>query len=214
MRLGATVQRDDAAEAQGALNAVMQQAIQSIRQLGIDAADVATSGISLMPVYSGDSDLRERSVARERPPEELARRSNEPEIVGYRATNVVRVTVEDLARLGSVVDAAIAAGANEVRGISFGLQDELPHRIIALQRAVEAAAQKARAAASALGVRITEPLEVREQGGFVPYRELDAGVARAGLAADTPIEPGEIQIEASVEVQFGVDTSTFRSGVD
>lgn len=201
--LGATVQRDDARDAQRELDAVMRETAAAIRQLGIAAEDLQTAGLSLTPVYAELADAAARN------PAEAARR-DEPRIVAYRATNVLQVTVDDLAIVGAVVDAGIAAGVNEIRNVSFRLADELPHRVTALERAVEAARLKARAAAAALGARLGEALEVRERSVAVPYVPFDAAFARAESA--TPLEPGEIEIEATVDVSFRLVGTPSASG--
>lgn len=197
--LGATVQRERASDAQRELDAVIQEALSSIRELGIAAENLQTASLSLMPVYAESSD---GGVA-------LARR-DEPRIVAYRATNLVQVTIDDLAMVSSVVDAGVAAGVNEIRNISFGLEDELPYRVTALERAVEAARRKALAAANALGVRLAEPTHVSERGAAVPRRELETAFARS--ESSTPVEPGEITIEAVVDVTFRLEGGGVPAG--
>lgn len=190
--LGATVQREEAQDAQRELDAVMQKTVGAIRALGIAAQSLQTTGLSLAPVYADANPGVAGDLA------EAARWRDEPRIVAYRATNIVQVTIEDLAMAGAVVDAGIGAGINEIREISFGLADDLPYRVTALERAVEAARRKARAAATALGVRLGEPIELRERGTATPYTE----VAFARAAAAAPIEPGEIAIEVTVDATF------------
>jgi uncharacterized protein YggE len=192
IRLGATIERSDARAAQRELDAIMREALRSIEALGIAAENLETAALTLMPVYA-DSAPRDDA--------ERARRPAGPRIVAYRATNIVQATIDDLAMIGAVVDAGIMAGVNEIRNISFRLADEGPYRITALERAVEAARRKAVAAANALGVRLGEPLEVRERNEGRPFAaEFDVGFARA--AAGPPIEPGELLIEAGVDVTF------------
>ena len=197
--LGATIQREDARAAQRELDAVMQAATRSIRELGVAAENLQTASVSLLPVYAEPADVVGRDTGAE-----AARRRDEPRIVAYRATNIVQVTLGDLALVGAVVDAGISAGVNEIRDISFGLADDLPYRVTALERAVEAARTKARAAASALGVRLGQPIEVRERSAAIPYRQLDAA-AFARTEAAIAIEPGELAIEATVDNAFALD---------
>lgn len=191
--LGATIQRDDAQQAQRELDAVMRATVRAIQELGVAAESLKTVSLSLMPVYAEPDPAAA----------DAARRRDEPRIVAYRATSIVQVTIDELANVGSIVDAGITAGSNEIRDISFQLADDLPYRITALERAVEAAQQKARAAANALGVRLGGPVEVREQSVAIPFRRVDAAFASAQAAA--PIEPGEITIEATVDATFGLD---------
>jgi uncharacterized protein YggE len=59
----------------------------------------------------------------------------EPTITGYSALNVVQVTLDDLGRIGDVIDAATRAGANRVQGIQFTLRDQDAVRAAALREA-------------------------------------------------------------------------------
>jgi uncharacterized protein YggE len=192
--LGATFENTDAGEAQREVATVVRAAVSAIERLGIAAENVKTTSLSLSPVYAERSDSLAADGAN--------RRRDGPRIVAYRASNIVEVTVKDLAMVGAVVDAGVGAGANEIRGISFDLSDELPHRIAALERAVDAATRKARAAAAAVGRRAAAPIEIRERGTTVPFRALDIAFARSEAAA--PIQPGEIAIEATVDVTFSL----------
>jgi uncharacterized protein len=198
--LGASIEREAARDAQRELDAVMRAAVSAIRELGVAAENLQTSTLSLQPVYAEPPDVSAQDV----------RRRNEPRIVAYRATNIVHVTIEDVAMVGIVIDAGIEAGVNEIRQLSFRLADDLPYRVTAIERAVEAARQKARAAASALGVQLAEPLEIRERSVPVPYADLDATFARS--AGATPIEAGEIEIEATVDVTFRIYTGPVARG--
>src|ERR1700726_3105493 len=73
-------------------------------------------------------------------------KGEEPTIAGYSAVNVVQVTLDDLAKIGSVIDSATLAGANRVQGIQFTLRDQDAVRAEALRQA----ATRARAAAGLL----------------------------------------------------------------
>lgn len=203
VRLGAVVQAEEAAAAQEQLNEIVRNAIEAIRELDVPEANIQTSELSLSPVYAQPD--------RRRPGEEvgavIGRRPTEPRIVAYRATNVLSVTVTDLSKIGDVIDAGVAAGANEIQGISFGLRNDLPQRLAALKEAVNEAKQKAEAMASALGVALVEPIDVQEQGLVRPYMQMDYAYSRAeGLAAATPVQPGEVAVEATVLVRYRIDT--------
>jgi uncharacterized protein YggE len=200
--LGATIERNEARAAQRDLDAVMREAVRSIRSLGLAAENLQTASLSLTPVYA-DPTVRDGA-------DDLARRRQGPRIVGYRASNILDVTLEDLTMVGAVVDAGIAAGVNEIRNVSFGLADELPFRVTALERAVEVARRKALAAANALGVRLGQPLEVRESSVSVPFGQ----VAFARAEAGPPIEPGELTIEATVDVTFALDARGAAGNAD
>src|SRR5207253_878860 len=77
-------------------------------RLGVPAAQVQTAELNLSPVY-----------AQGRPGGE-----SEPRITGYQASNVVTVRLDKLDRVGPVIDAGLAAGANRLEGVGFGLRDD------------------------------------------------------------------------------------------
>jgi uncharacterized protein YggE len=126
----------------------------------------------------------------------------EPTITGYTAVNVVEVTLDDLGRMGNVIDAATRAGANRVQGIQFTLRDQDAVRAEALRQAAQRARAEAEVLAGALNLRILRVLTVEETSPqIVPVRMFKA-VARAtaGGAAEapTPVESGTLDVSAQV----------------
>lgn len=123
----------------------------------------------------------------------------EPTITGYTATNVVQVTLNDLSRVARAIDAATASGANRIQALRFELKDEQTVHAQALREAASRARAKADALASALNLQVVRVLSVSEAGGpVVPMR--DVMFARAESAAATPIEPGTVEIRATVNL--------------
>ncbi|HOC18690.1 MAG TPA: SIMPL domain-containing protein [Vicinamibacterales bacterium] len=127
----------------------------------------------------------------------------EPTISGYTATNVVRVTLNDLTRVARAIDAATGSGANRIQALRFELKDESPVLAQALREAASRARAKADALAAALNLQIVRVLSVSESGGgpvpVVPVR--DVMFARAEAAAPpTPIEPGTVEVRATVNL--------------
>src|SRR5260370_10900216 len=88
-----------------------------------------------------------------------------PNLVGYTASNTVRVTTSDLANTGKIIDTGIQAGANQVSGLQFALKDEQPVRAQALKLATAQAKAHADAMAAGAGLHA---------GGF---RSIEEGVA-------------------------------------
>jgi uncharacterized protein YggE len=129
-----------------------------------------------------------------------------PSIVGYSVTNVVRVQVNDLARLGNVVDAATQSGANTIQRLQFRIKDERVVQGEALREATALARAKADAIASALGVKIIRVLSAEEAGGpiFRPMDDRMFATAKAEMAPPTPIEAGTLEIRAVVNLTVEV----------
>ena len=128
-----------------------------------------------------------------------------PTIKGYTATNVVRVTIDDLARIGEVIDTAAQAGANRVPSVQFALRDEESVRVEALREAAAKAKAEADALGSALGLKVNRILTVEEGGPVTVPTIHEVAFARAvsGSAA-TQIQPGAIEVNANVTLTVEV----------
>ena len=132
----------------------------------------------------------------------------EPTITGYTASNVVQVQLDDLARIGSVIDSATQAGANHVQGVQFTLRDQDAVRATALREAALRARAEAEVLAGALGLKVLRVLSVEEQSPQVmPVRYMPApraGLASASAAVSTPVEAGTLDISAEVTLTVEV----------
>ena len=172
----------NAKTATAALNAnaaEMTKVINALKAEAIPAADIQTASISLQPRYNAAGD----------------------DIVGYTASNSVTAHLRSLAKAGAIVDAAVAAGANQVSGPSLTRTDQQALYQRALRAAIVDARKRAQAIASASHVRLG-PVRMVTEGSNVPPPPILAGRAQAPSA--TPVEPGTIQIEADVMVTFGI----------
>ncbi len=112
------------------------------------------------------------------------------------------MTTGDLTKVGTVIDAAAQAGANDVAGVSFTLRQDRPARDEALKEATREAVSKARVIAQALGGRVVRIVEVQEEG-FERPRPMYESSMNAGLmktATQTPIEVGSLDISSRVQL--------------
>ena len=116
--------------------------------------------------------------------------------------NSVTVTLNDLTKVGTVIDAAAQAGANDVSGIQFTLRQDRQAHDRALSEATQEAVSKAKVIAQALGGRVVRILEVQEEGFQqrppVPFYAGEVTMAKAGVA--TPIEVGALDITSKVQL--------------
>ena len=127
---------------------------------------------------------------------------NQPSvIIGYTASNTVRVTTTDLSQIGLLIDAANQVGANSVGGLSFGLQDPEPLVELALTRATKQATAHAAAIAAGLGSKLGAVLSAREGSSYAP---IAVGSASAGGAVTTPVQTGTVTVYATVTIQVGL----------
>ncbi|MCP3029416.1 SIMPL domain-containing protein [Halobacillus sp. A5] len=158
---------------------VMQQVIESIVKMGVPEESIQTVEYSVVPRYDYDNG---QQVFR-----------------GYQVTNRVSITIEDIPLTGAIVDSAVQSGANQVSGITFSVKNPDMLYQQALSEALRDAYGKAVTMAQAMRLQLDpSPIKVIERG-----EENAVPLAKAGtFASATPIEPGELQIEAAVEVQF------------
>ncbi|HEY4573831.1 MAG TPA: SIMPL domain-containing protein [Thermoanaerobaculia bacterium] len=189
VRLGVLAQAPSAREAQERVNRSAQAVLDAIRKAGIPAERIQTTGLSLSPQYA------------------QGRGDQGPRITGYQASNTVTVLVEDLSKVGPVIDAGLTSGANNLDGVDFGLRKDDAARATALTDAVRSARVKAEALARALRVKLVEIVEVAEGGVSVspppsPFRGRVALAAEAMTA--TPVSAGEVGVEASVTVRWRI----------
>ena len=128
----------------------------------------------------------------------------EPTIDGYIASNIVQVTLDELPKIGTVIDSAAQAGANHVQGIQFTLRDQEAVRAEALRQAAVQARAEAEVLAAALGLKVVRVLSVEENAAHLaPVRMFAAERAVAG-AAPTPVEAGTLDITANVTLSVEV----------
>ena len=130
----------------------------------------------------------------------------QPTITGYTATNVVRVSLDDLAKVGMVIDTATRAGANHVESVRFTVRDPEALRALALRDAALKARAEAEALASALSLKIIRILSAEESRAIsVPINEVTVpAFRREGASAPTPIQPGTIDVTADVTLTVEV----------
>lgn len=178
-----------AGEAMAANAEAMNQVLAALKAAGVPAKDIQTSQLSLSPSYE------------QRNPRPGQVDSSPPRIVGYTANNTVSLRSHDLANVGRVLDALVAAGANQVSGPDFALD----HPETALDEARLAAVKTARARAElyarAAGLKVLRVVSISESGGYQP-RPVMAMARMAAEAAPTPIAAGELDMTVNVSVQF------------
>ena len=128
-----------------------------------------------------------------------------PTILGYTANNTVRLELDNLKLLPGVIDAATRSGANNVNRVTFALRDESKARAEALGKAADQARAGAQALADRVRVKLGRLLGAEEEQPVIvsPGRQVELA-ATARTAESVPVEPGTIEIHASVSLIFEV----------
>ena len=193
IRLGAEDQGPNAGSAQQAVNKTVAAVIAAIKKLGIADKNIATIGINLYPVYSKPVPRGDNA------------KPEEPKIIAYRASNTVKVDTDDLEKIGPIIDAGLQAGANNIQGLDFDLQNDTKQREEALEMSAKEAKSKADAIARAMGITLIGVLEVSEGGISViqPRMEMSRFAMKADYAS-TPVQAGQVQVQASLTVKYRI----------
>jgi uncharacterized protein YggE len=190
LTLAVVTQNASASEAQAENASKTEAVVRAVRAAAGAGAEVRTSGYSLQPQFA-------------------YKEGAPPNITGYIARNAVTVTMGEMTRVGRVIDAASAAGANSVDGLAFKLRRDEQARQNALGEATREAVAKARLIANTLGGRFVRVVEVQEAGTVrpVPVYESEVGnVAMVRQQASTPIESGSLEIRAQVQLVAEIET--------
>jgi len=125
---------------------------------------------------------------------------------GYAARNALEVRVDELPKVGDVLDAAVGAGGPSANNIRFDLKDRATAERDALQRAVEDAKARATAAAAGAGMKIDRILRIEEQRPEMipPPRPVMTMRAETAAAPPTQVVPGELEIKATVTLTAAI----------
>ena len=187
--LGVTKQGEEAAEAAAKAAEAMESMIAALLEMGIAEPDIQTTNLSLNPLYDWN---------------------NEPaSIEGWEANNMVLVTIRDIESVGAVVDAATAAGATNVHGISFRVEDATEAETAARESAVADARAKADTLAAAAGVTITGVISIAELRDEPPQPlyldRAEMAFAAGDTAATTPVLPGEVELSVEIRIEYGIE---------
>ncbi|KAF1084192.1 26 kDa periplasmic immunogenic protein precursor [Sporotomaculum syntrophicum] len=179
---------NDAGLAQAKNTELVTKVINSLRDAGIAAADISTSGYYLNPQY-------------------IYEEGKSSKISGYMVRNEITVTVRDTASIGKIIDLAVKSGINQVQNIRFYIEGSTAQKTKALTQAIEDARVKAEVIAAALGKKI---VGIKSASGNwydnAPqpiYFEKAMDVRMGGDSiSSTPINPGMVEIRANAEMVY------------
>ena len=177
----AATAQDAAAQNANQTTAVLTQ----LRQLLGASADIKTVNYSLSPVYNYPRD------------------GSPATLTGFTANNTVEIMISDLSLPGKIIDTAIQAGANRVDSLRFSISDDQPLRAQALRAAALQARAHADAIALGLGVRLGAVIAAAE-GYSTGIVTNDRVALMAGAAAPTPVQPGNIDVTATLTLEIEI----------
>ncbi|GIP64074.1 SIMPL domain-containing protein [Virgibacillus pantothenticus] len=161
---------------------LMNQVIQALLELGVSQKDIQTSSYNIRPI----SDFKDGEPVNQR----------------YQVVNTVQVTITDFDQIGTIIDRAVQEGVNRVFAIQFSTNQQETIYNQALQNALEDGARKARTIAQKFHLPLDPtPFEIIEQTvqPLVAHKAFSTSVENF---TTTPIQSGQIEIEATVELVY------------
>lgn len=165
----------------------MRRVIDRVKALGVAGKDIQTTGINLNAQYDYDRDSR-RQIFR-----------------AYQVSNRVSVKLRDIEATGEALDALVSAGATDLSGPSFNLENDTAAKDEARKRAIERAGERAKAYAEMLGYESAQVLEINEAiraSGAVQRSTMRAAVAEPAADATAPVQPGQVSTGISITIKY------------
>ncbi|HWR60758.1 MAG TPA: SIMPL domain-containing protein [Clostridia bacterium] len=155
--------------------------VNALASMGIEKKDISTGAFSIDPIYDY---IDGRQTFK-----------------GYRISNILTVTIEDIAKAGEIIDKATFAGANRIDNVSFTLSDITRYYDEALKLAVLNALHKAVEIGSTLDVQVDEiPFKIVEKSDGA---QLFTASAAKLAAPSTPMMPGQLEITSAIVAVIG-----------
>ncbi|MCA0977137.1 SIMPL domain-containing protein [Qipengyuania flava] len=183
---GVSSEAPTAVEALRQNSRAMRAVIDRIKSLGVAERDIQTSSINLNARYDYDQQRQEQIFR------------------GYRASNRVTVKLREIDETGEVLDALVVAGATDLNGPVFGLENDERAKVAARRAALQRAEAQAREYASLAGYSNVRLLEISEsvQGRSGPQPIVVTGSRLKAMEESAPVEPGTISTGVSISVKY------------
>ena len=188
--LGVEAEAETVAEAQREAAEAMDEVMKVLKSSGVPEKDVQTQRFSIYPVR--------RWIKME----------DREEIIGYRVTNIVVAKIRVIDKTGTIIDAIAEVGGDltRIESISFTVDDPTPYHKEAREKAVENAMAKAEQIADVAGIELGKLIYVSEGSTYVPpVRDLYEAEAAAPVPSPTPISPGELEFQITVQMVYEID---------
>ncbi|OGE31373.1 hypothetical protein A2631_06035 [Candidatus Daviesbacteria bacterium RIFCSPHIGHO2_01_FULL_44_29] len=184
LTLGVQVVGATAQSVKDQMNVMINKVTEAVFALGISDKDVKTDNYSINPTYDYSA-------------------GSSPKITGYSSSTNLAVTVLDIAKVNSIIDAATKAGANQIGGVRFDNKDTTEAETEARQKAVTAAKAKAEQAAKAVGFKLGKVINYTENNTGMPgYRSML--IDKAASPDSTQVQPGSNEIVINVTLTYEV----------
>ena len=185
VRLGVESRADTSDEALGQNSSRTNAVIEALKALGVEDKSIRTESVQLNPRYEHIRETNGRSSQT---------------LVGYRASNLIRIELVELATAGSAIDAASKAGANRIDSIGFEVSDPTAALVAAREAAWRDAERQAKQLATLAGARLDKVIQVSTHGS-TPGPVQEMAFARAAMDS-VPVSGGQQNVTVQLAVSW------------
>ncbi|WP_333860911.1 SIMPL domain-containing protein [Clostridium sp.] len=187
LSLGVTTEDSTVDKAQKNNSVAMNKVVEAVKAAGVAAEDIKTSNYSINPKYNYNEETGTSTI------------------IGYTVDSTLNVTVKNIDSVGNIIDIAVANGANNSNGVTFGVSNYEKYYNKALANAIVNAKAKAQAIADALDVKLSTLTTVTENSNGVPSEYpifYDSSSVKNSGGQGTIIETGLYKIRANVGLVY------------
>jgi uncharacterized protein YggE len=176
----------DAKEGMAENNTQSQSVIDALVGAGVDKKDIRTTNFSIYPQQQYGPNGESLGTT-------------------FAVDNTVYVTMRDITKIGDLLDATVSAGANNVYGISFDIENKDAALAEARQKAMEDAHTQAEQMAQAAGVELGPVYSISSYNNYpTPVYDVKGVGGAAYSAVEAPISPGQMTITVDVSVVYEI----------
>lgn len=185
--LGVMTETEMASDAMSETNDLMQDVVDALIEAGVDEDNIQTRVIQLQPRYE----------------QQQGPQPGPSELIGFRAVNLVEVTLTDAGMFGDVLDAAVEAGANLIETFEFEISDPADALEDARSDAWDDAESKAQQLADLAGATLGPVVSINEfTQGPIPFGR--GGDIALEQAASAPVQPGQQTVRVELQVTWSL----------
>jgi uncharacterized protein YggE len=190
IQLGVNIVDDSLSAATSRSSTTIDKVQSALATLGVEAKDIQTSSYNIYPEDVVDPQSGIPTGERR-----------------YHVESTLSIKARDVTKLGEIIQAGLDAGANNIYGISFGLEDTSELEAQARTEAISDGAARAKQLTDGIGVKLGNPISINETGGYGGgpiYVEYSAKVGGMGGGGAVPISPGQTTVTVQVTITYEI----------
>jgi uncharacterized protein YggE len=188
LSLGIEAEETSVAEAQAQASEAMDKVMNALKDNGLAEKDIQTQYFNIYQVTKWDPETQEQVVT------------------GYRVTNMVTAKIRNIDKVGTIIDAVVAAGGDltRINSIDFSIDDPSTYYEEARKEAMADAETKANQLAELAGIILGKPTYISESSNSPLVVSRTGSEVKAAEAAETPISPGELEININIQIAYEI----------